>query len=394
MSDAPERAQALVERVRGLAPLAGEHAAENERERRLAPAVVDAFESAGLFRLFLPERFGGAGLDYVEGMPVIEEAAAADGSAGWNLAIGAGTLSFAMLLDDDAAIEEILKTPHALCAGSVNPMALRVVPAEGGGYRVKGRLQYASGVTQSRWLIAGGLVFDGDLPRFTAEGAPVLRGAFFPTSEARVLDTWRVNGLAGTGSHDVEVADVFVPAARTWDLLATEPKRHDPLAAISLPSRLGVSLVAVGIGILRRAIEELAALAAAKSPFLSRGALLRDRASVQIDVARAAGLLDGARAHVRMVCAEVFERVRRGGAPAVPDLARLRLAYVTATEQLLRGVELVRAAAGMNAIQSGSPLERCWRDLHAVSQHFALSTTHYERIGKVRLGLDPGPGPI
>jgi len=67
---------------------------------------------------------------------------------------------------------------------------------------------------------------------------------------------------------------------------------------------------------------------------------------------------------------------------------------VTAAEQLVHGVDLVRSAAGMTAIFSGSPLERCWRDLHAVSQHFALSSAHFERIGKIRLGLDPGPGPI
>jgi alkylation response protein AidB-like acyl-CoA dehydrogenase len=385
--------EALVAKAAALAPLVQRHADEGERERRLTPAVVDALEAAGLFRIFLPERFGGAGLDYTGGMPVIEEVAAADGSAGWNLAIGAGTLSFALLLDDDGAIEEILKTPRALCAGSINPMALRVIP-EDGGYRVQGRLQYASGVTQSRWLVAGGLVFDGEKPRFLPSGAPALRGAFFPTADARVLDTWRVSGLSGTGSHDVEVADVFVPAARTWDFLGTEPKRHDPLAAISLPSRLGVSLVAVGLGILRHALDELVALAAVKSPFTARGTLLRERAGVQIDVARAAGLLDGARAHVRGVCSELFARVREGAAPAPADLARLRLAYVTATEQLLRGIELVRGAAGMNAIQTGSPIERCWRDLHAVSQHFALGTAHYERIGKIRLGLDPGPGPI
>ena len=386
------RVQELVGAARALAPLIRAHADESERERRLAPAVVDALYEAGLFRMFVPERFGGAGLDYGQGMAVIEEVSAADGSAGWNHAIGAGTLSFATMLDDDGAIEEVLKAPRALAAGSINPMALRVVP-EDGGYRLRGRLQYASGVTQSTWLVAGGLVFDGEQPRFTPAGAPVLRGAFFPTSEARVLDTWRVSGLCGTGSHDVEVAEVFVPASRTWDFLGTEPKRHDPLAAISLPSRLGVSLVAVGVGILRRAIDELASLAAAKTPFASRS-LLRDRASVQIDVARAVGLLDGARAHVRLVCSEVFEGARSGSPPALADLARLRLAYVTATEQLLRGIDLVRGASGMNAIATGSALERCWRDLHAVSQHFALSSAHFERLGKIRLGLDPGPGPI
>lgn len=386
------KVQELVEAARALAPLIQAHADESERERRLAPAVVDAFHDAGLFRAMLPERFGGAGLDIAQAIPLFEEVAAADGSAGWNLAIGTSTLSFALMLDDEGATEEILKTPRALTAGSINPMALRVIP-EGDGYRIRGRLQYASGVTQSNWLVAGGLVFDGEQPRFTPAGVPVLRAAFFPTREARVLDTWRVNGLAGTGSHDVEVADVFVPAARTYDLLGTAPKRHEPLATIPLPSRLGASLTGVGIGILRRAIDELVALAAAKTPFAATKPL-RERAGVQIDVARAAGLLDGARAHVQTACADVFDRVRAGATPAVADLARLRLAYVTAAEQLLRGIDLVRNAAGMNAIVTGSPLERCWRDLHAVSQHFTLGTAHYERIGKIRLGLDPGPGPI
>jgi alkylation response protein AidB-like acyl-CoA dehydrogenase len=208
-----------------------------------------------------------------------------------------------------------------------------------------------------------------------------------------VLDTWRVNGLAGTGSHDVEVDDLFVPAARTYELLGTAAKRHEPLAAIPLPARLGASLMSVGAGILRRAIEEFEALAASKTPFATTRPL-RERPSVQIDVARAAGLLDGARAHVAAVCAEVFGRVRGGAKPATADLARLRLSYVTAMEQLRRGAELVRNAAGMNAVASGSALERCWRDLHAASQHFALSTAHYERIGRIRLGLVPGPGPI
>jgi len=392
MDDARRRVEEFVARAAALSPLIRAHADASERARRLAPEVVDAFHDAGLFRALLPERFGGAGLDLAQAVPLFEEVACADGSAGWNLAIGATTLSFVLMLDDEAAIEEILKTPRALLAGSINPTALRIVPQDGG-YRVRGRLQYASGVHQSNWLHAGGLVFDGDEPRFAQPGLPVLRSAFFPTSEARVLDTWWVNGLAGTGSHDVEVADVFVPAARSYDVLAVAPKRYEPLATLPLPSRLGASLIGVGVGIVRRAIDELCALAREKTPFASMRPL-RERAGVQIDVARAAGLLDAARAHVQGVCGETFARVRGGGTAGASDLARLRLACVTASEQLLHAVDLVRSAAGITAIFSGSPLERCWRDAHAVSQHFTLSSSHLEKLGRIRLGFDPGPGPI
>jgi indole-3-acetate monooxygenase len=383
-----------LERACALAPLVRSSADESERERRLAPSVVEAFHDAGLFRLQVPERFGGAGLDPAEALPVYEEVAAADGSAGWNLAIGAGGGSFAAMLDDADALEEIVGDPRALLAGSVNPTALRVVP-EADGVRVSGRLRYASGVSQSNWLMAGGLVFDGDgpRPRMTAEGAPAIVGTFFPTREARVLDTWRVNGLAGTGSHDVEVSGVFVPARRCFEFFSTKPRPFDPLASLPLFSRLGATITAVGIGIARRAIEELVSLASAKVPIASPGAL-RERASVQIDVARARGLVDGARAYVTGTAREVFARVKAGALPSVDDQVRLRLAYVSAAESFARAVDLVRNAAGMNAIALGSPLERCWRDAHAVTQHIAISPIHLERLGRITLGLDPGVGPI
>jgi alkylation response protein AidB-like acyl-CoA dehydrogenase len=384
-----------VERAREIAPLVRRCADESERERRLAPAVVDALHTAGLFRIQIPTRFGGGGLDPIEALPVYEEIAAADGSAGWNLAIGAGSGAFLAMLDDAEALEEIAGDPHTLVAGSVNPTALRVVP-EGDGYRVSGRLRYASGVSQSSWLMAGGLVFEGGggHARIASDGVPVIVGAFFPTREARVLDTWRVNGLAGTGSHDVEVSDVYVPAARCFDFRSTKPRPFDALAALPLFSRLGAPLVAVGIGITRRAIEELVQLGRAKVPITTPGALLAERAGVQIDVARARGLVDGARAHVTGVASEVFARVKSGAAPSVDDQVRLRLAYVTAAEGFARAVDLVRNAAGMNAILLGSALERCWRDAHAVTQHIAISPSHFERLGRITFGFDPGPGPI
>src|SRR5262245_23477658 len=95
------------ERAAALAPLIQSCAEESERERRLAPAVVEAFHDAGLFRVQVPERFGGAGLDPIEVLPIYEEVAAADGSAGWNLAIGAGGGAFAAMLDDADALDEI-----------------------------------------------------------------------------------------------------------------------------------------------------------------------------------------------------------------------------------------------------------------------------------------------
>src|SRR5262245_66077035 len=42
-------------------------------------------------------------------------------------------------------------------------------------------------------------------------GEPEVYVVFVPTAQVTILDTWQVSGLAGTGSQDVEIRQVFVP---------------------------------------------------------------------------------------------------------------------------------------------------------------------------------------
>ncbi len=382
----------LIDRVRALGPLIRAHADESERIRRLAAPIVDAFHDAGLFRMLQPPSIGGGGLNAIDAVPILEEVAAADGAAGWNLAIGAGNSAFLALLEDGAALESLVKPPRALGAGSVNPTTLRLVRVSGG-YRVSGTLRFASGIHQASWLVAGGLVLDEGKPRLAPDGIPEIVGAFFPASEACVLDTWHPSGMAGTGSHDAILEDVFVPENFTFDFRAKGSRRFDALAELPTFSRLGATLAAVALGIAHRSIEELMLLAQTK-PAMMSATPLRETARVQVEVARAHALLDAGRAHLRFVAGEIFERVADGASPSLEDLARLRLAYLSATELATDAVDRMRNAAGMSAVAEGGALERCFRDIHALTQHLAISPAHYERVGKALLGLDFGSGQL
>jgi hypothetical protein len=46
-------------------------------------------------------------------------------------------------------------------------------------------------------------------------------------------------------------------------------------------------------------------------------------------------------------------------------------------------------AAGGTAVFASSPLQRCLRDVHAVTQHFFVAPQTYEMIGKILLGVEP-----
>ena len=56
-------ADSLLDRVKEIAPIIREHAAEAEEKRRLSRPVVDAMRQAGLYNMSHPKAFGGLEVD-------------------------------------------------------------------------------------------------------------------------------------------------------------------------------------------------------------------------------------------------------------------------------------------------------------------------------------------
>ena len=62
-TDAPARTD-LLTRAAALVPVLRERALETERLRHIPPETVRDIVNSGLIRLGVPDRFGGAGIDY------------------------------------------------------------------------------------------------------------------------------------------------------------------------------------------------------------------------------------------------------------------------------------------------------------------------------------------
>jgi hypothetical protein len=83
-----------------------------------------------------------------------------------------------------------------------------------------------------------------------------------PASSWRVLDTWYTTGLAGSGSNDYTSEDLFVPEEHTFSLF--EPvRRKEPLYAF--PGMFFANMHGVALGLARRAIDVVSALAEQKT---------------------------------------------------------------------------------------------------------------------------------
>jgi alkylation response protein AidB-like acyl-CoA dehydrogenase len=383
---------AYLARVDDIAEVVRTDAVDADRARRLGDKTVRALIDGGFHRMLLPPDLGGGGLQWVDAFPVVEALARLDGATGWNTSIWAQTPTLAMTLADESARDEVL-ADDALCSASLNWFNLRARRVDGG-YLFDGKATFLSGSSHARWLSLGGWLVDDDgKPQLDANGPVVIR-CVVPMASIPVEDTWHVSGLRATASNDaaidgLSVPDAFVsgvPSGRTLEWLTADPANHVPMQ-----SRFGAPFAYVGLGVAMGALDALFDVAAERAA-MGSSASLRERADVQLDVARARGLVESGRAFVDRTWAGVLAKVGRGERLVVEDQALLRLSYVTAVEHAASATDLVRRTAGSAGIYESDRIERCWRDAHVVPAHAMVSPRAYERVGKVLLGLDPGIG--
>jgi alkylation response protein AidB-like acyl-CoA dehydrogenase len=374
---------AILDSVRSLAPLIQTHADAIEQERALPKFLVTGLIEAGVFRMLMPRSRGGGELDPMMVCRVIEQLAIYDGAVSWCGMIGASNGYFAALLPK-AGADEVYRSRDVVLAGAFRPTGTAV--AVDGSYRVTGRWPFASGIMHSDWILGGCRVFDGDRARVTAAGAPVAKLVFVPRTEATVLDTWYSGGLRGTGSHDYEIKDVFVPAHRAaW---FSEPRTEDgPLYRLPTIGFFSTMIASVALGIARHALEIFKSLAAVKKP-LATQELLRTSAVAQSQLGEAEGLLRAGRAFMFEALSEAWSVVCGGASLDWHQRGLLWLSATQATTQSLQALDLVYRAGGASSVYATTQLERCLRDIRTASQHLTVMPTNYEVAGQYFLGAD------
>lgn len=370
-----------------LAPAIRARAGEIEKARRLPADLARALAQAGAFRMLVPRDVGGLELAPAIALRAIEAAGAADASAGWCVMIGATTGLNAAYLPIDTA-REIFGPPEAIAGGVFAPMGKAV--RDGEDYMLDGRWQWASGSANCDWLLAGAIVFENGAPRKLPDGGIDDRKFIFPASQAVLNDTWHVTGLCGTGSGEMVVSQVRVPARRTASYLENKPRAAGALYAFPVFGLLALGIAAVALGNARSAIEDLVELAGGKQPQGSRRTLA-ERGSAQTALAVAEADLRSARAFYYETVEQAWQAAQGTGQVDVRQRALLRLAATNATRKSADVTRAMYDLAGGSSVFLSSPLQRRFRDAHVATQHLMISPPTYELTGRVLMGLPIDP---
>ena len=368
-------AEALSPRIRAAADA-------TEAGRRLPADLVEEMRAAGMFHLVVPKSYGGVGADPVTASRVVEEASAADGSAGWCVMLAAQAGIYGGFVSPEVGRELF---EHAeIMAGVARPIG-RAVPAPDGGYTVSGRWPFASGSSHAGWFAGEALIYEGgsDAPAKNEDGTDRVLAFVVPRAEVTIHDTWDTTGLRGTASNDFEIREVHVPTAHVFDF--SKPQ-HD-WALYRCGGLIFMNHGAQALGLAR------AALAAAREVFTTKrgwgGVPLQEVGRVQETFAIAQARFDAAKAYYYGSADALWADVQTSGGDGDMILrAKVRLAASHAATESLGVADLLHRACATSAIQRSNPLDRIFRDIHTACAHVMIGPLVYEAAGRVLLGRE------
>jgi indole-3-acetate monooxygenase len=381
--------EALIEAARRIAPLIRKHNEEAERQRRLSPPALAALHDAGLLRMCTPRSLGGLEADPLTRALVIEEISGHDTAAGWTLANPLDWAYLCARLPDQGA-EEIYSHGANVVIAAQFGRPMQAAPTQGG-FRITGRAPFVSNCYDANWIATTALVMAEDKSTAADKGEPELVMAYLPRESCEVIDTWHVMGMRGTGSNDVAVTDVLVPAARTFPIMPEfTPGSHYQGALYRFPliGTVASNLPPLLLAVARRAIEEVSALAQAKVP-VGRTTSLRDRASAQAKLAQAEGILRAARLLLYDTLSDTWQAILAAETLSLTRKADVLLAMTHAVSSAVKTVELMYSVAGTSGIYMKSPVERYFRDVQVLRHHAFGAESRYETVGQVYVGLPP-----
>lgn len=387
MIEATDQAQRreLVERVRALAPLIAENAERADQERKPVDEVISALEKTGVFKSYVPKRFGGFEIDADTFIDIGLSVSEACTSTGWVTTFYMEHNWMLAQFPPETQTKVFGEQPYVLAPASITPNGQ--AQRKDDGYVISGRWAWGTGVMHADWILLNGVV-EGDVPD--------IRLFLVRRDQIRVEDTWNCAGMAGTGSNDMIAEDVFVPAAFSESLMDMSVGRgtgsawhESPCYRHPMLPLLGIAAAIPALGAARRSVELFKERLGTRT-LLGTFSKQAERASAQMRLAHAAVRAESAETLLRNVGQSLAVWGAREDLCPPEERARLRLQTAQIVEMCRDIVRSVMEASGASAHLRPHPMQRIHRDIHTLSCHTVFDLDiGAENYGRLLLGFDP-----
>lgn len=170
----------------------------------ISSQTLEKIYEYGLFKCFLPKKWGGLELELEKTLEVIEQTSYMNGSLGWIIQIGNGGNYFASLFSEVIA-EELFSPKNAVLAGSGTPDAI-AIPTQNG-YIINGQWKYCSGADYATFF-----TFNSKI-----ENSEEMICITLMRDQVQIIPEWNNTlGMKYTSTHTVKAQSAFVPTEKTF----------------------------------------------------------------------------------------------------------------------------------------------------------------------------------
>ena len=363
----------LVQLMHELGPEFAARAARCDAEDLFVAENYVALKQHGVLTAGIPNELGGSGVEFRELSEMLRILAHYCGSTALALSMHTHQVATSVWRwrRDPLPLETLLRSVVSdklvlVSSGGSDWIAGsgKAEPTQDG-WRISARKIFASGVPIGDLLITGA-VWE------TAPNGPMV--LHFPISlradGVKVLDTWRVLGMRGTGSHDIAIDGAFVPDS---EILLRRPqgKWHVFFHLIALLAMPLIYSVYLGIA------------EAARDIALTRARNRRDGRDISYLVGEMENELAVARfAHRDMLDAATMDE------PGEQTTNRVMTGRAILARSAIRTVEKAMEVVGGAAFYRELGLERRFRDVQAARFHPLQDKAQLRYAGRIALGLD------
>jgi 3-hydroxy-9,10-secoandrosta-1,3,5(10)-triene-9,17-dione monooxygenase len=355
-------AEGLVERVRALAPLILERSFDAERSRQPDDEVIEALETTGVFKSFVPRPFGGYEIDletFVDIGLIVSEACA---STGWITTFYMEHNWALVRFADELQAEIFARQPYILAPGGVGPTGL--AKRVDGGYELSGRWKFGTGIVHADWVLLSG--------RIDAEDEPFPRTFLLPRDDVDAPDTWFVDGMAATGSHDMIVDAVHVPHSHV-SLLQPSFAHARPVGSPAMHRYpiipfLALTAAIPAVGCARRALALFRERLRQRVLF-GTATIQAEKLPAQIRLAHAFAEVGAAESQLRDAASRIENFSRTDEVASGSVIAPLRLQIAHVVRNCRNVIRDILEASGASAHFQDHELGRIHRDIHMMSAH-------------------------
>lgn len=378
------QAEELVAKARKLIPQLCDRAKGHAEQRMVAEDVVAELRDIGLFRVMQPERWGGLEMDPIVFAEIQMALAEGDFSTAWIYGV-LGVHPFQLALFDDRAAQDVWSEDNdTLIASSYMP-AGRGEPVEGG-FRLSGHWKFSSGSDHCSWIMLGGMVGDPSLGDY--------RTFLLPRADFKIEDAWHVLGLKGTGSQDIHVEGVFVPAYRVHDMKdaygGTSPGlsvNTSWLYRLSFPLVFGRTVSNGCIGALQAMLDAFREYGAKRIG--TTGSATANDADAQLICAEAFVAIAEMKSTLYSNYATMFECAKRGQETPLQQRLQIKYQGAAVAERCLNIASKIFRCVGGTGMYDEYPFGRIYTDMIAARQHVSnQSQVSGRNFGATLLGLE------